>query len=271
MKKQLHLVCGLLALCFYVSVGYAQEKFLMSVYHYNDPEMKDGLHYFDKDGNNITHATGFNPEEVLGGGPEYFIVASDGEIVGINRTGGGNENPDSGYGTLYRITSTGVKKVQDFNYAEGSHTFITQASDGKIYGVGPIPAASYQALYGTKEAGVTGTITYKYGITGVELTATPSGAVLGTASIGGTNSQGYIFRHDKTSFTTIYSFSKVTGHYPQGKLLYGQDGYIYGVTKRGGQNDFGVIYKIKPDGTDYKVIFHFNSNSGKYPLHRMAE
>ena len=37
------------------------------------------------------------------------------------------------------------------------------------------------------------------------------------------------------------------------------------MTSRGGSVDLGVIFKIKADGTDFKKIFDFNSNSGGIP------
>jgi uncharacterized repeat protein (TIGR03803 family) len=240
----------------------AQERLMFSVAH----DAPEGLYYLDKNGGTEVHACNFVPAEALGSGTEYFLVSKDGEIVGINSEDGLPETNESvGFGTLYRITAKGAVKVQDFNYAEASNTFLVEGwSDGKMYGVSPT-AIGEQILRGTKFAGVTGTKISKYGFRPGELLAAKNGLIYGIAPIGGTNSQGYIYRFDGTGIATVYSFTKTTGHYPQGRLMQGIDGYVYGVTKRGGQLDYGVIYKIRTDGTGYTVLHHFDRMNGMYP------
>ncbi len=62
----------------------------------------------------------------------------------------------------------------------------------------------------------------------------------------------------------LHDFNVVNGEFPKGNLVY--DGtFLYGITSSGGLNDFGVIYKIKPDGTQFSKIYDFNVVGGYGP------
>ena len=41
---------------------------------------------------------------------------------------------------------------------------------------------------------------------------------------------------------------------------------IFGVTPNGGENDGGVLFRIRNDGSDYQVLHHFTSSTGYRPL-----
>lgn len=88
----------------------------------------------------------------------------------------------------------------------------------------------------------------------------------GTTYTGGAGAGGgTIFRlkPDGTGFTTVHSFNgsnPINGTQPQGELMF--DGiYLYGVTFNGGINTKGVLYKIKPDGTDFIKLYDFNGTN----------
>ncbi len=57
-----------------------------------------------------------------------------------------------------------------------------------------------------------------------------------------------------------------SGKYPYGDLILGTDGYLYGMTRSGG-NGFGTIFKILPNGTIYSIFHPFagNTSEGIYP------
>jgi uncharacterized repeat protein (TIGR03803 family) len=90
----------------------------------------------------------------------------------------------------------------------------------------------------------------------------------GMARGGGNGGAGTIFKimPDGSGFQKIFDFNTTnSGYYPEGALI--SDGtYLYGTTSYGGINTFGTIFKIKPDGTDYTVLFNFDdTTSGSYP------
>lgn len=86
----------------------------------------------------------------------------------------------------------------------------------------------------------------------------------GVAQYGGTADQGVLFKINTngSNFTKLLDFGTgtSTGLLPQSALYY--DGtYFYGTTYGGGTGGGGMLYRIKPDGSDYSETFHFyNTN-----------
>jgi uncharacterized repeat protein (TIGR03803 family) len=91
----------------------------------------------------------------------------------------------------------------------------------------------------------------------------------GMTEMGGSpNSCGSIFKilPDGTGFVKLFSFcGNSDAALPYGSLLY--DGtYLYGMTKRGGDYDMGIIFKILPNGSGYVKLLDFNgASNGSYP------
>lgn len=78
---------------------------------------------------------------------------------------------------------------------------------------------------------------------------------------------GTIFKikKDGSEFLTIHEFTnETTGSRPGGALIYFENN-LYGVTRYGGIYDSGVLFKIKPNGSDYIVIHNFESSNGSLP------
>jgi uncharacterized repeat protein (TIGR03803 family) len=100
------------------------------------------------------------------------------------------------------------------------------------------------------------------------------GYLYGMAPYGGSTNHGVIYRlkHDGSGFQVVYNFSLSTsGGYPQGSLIKGSDGYLYGTTSSGGNFNFGTIFRILPDGANFSKLHDFNGSSGKYPQSNLAE
>jgi uncharacterized repeat protein (TIGR03803 family) len=90
----------------------------------------------------------------------------------------------------------------------------------------------------------------------------------GMTSAGGTNNMGTIFKikPDGSSYSRILYFTGTSnGSFPHGSLIF--DGtYLYGMTKEGGANDSGTVFKIKPDGSGYLKLLDFaGSSNGRNP------
>jgi uncharacterized repeat protein (TIGR03803 family) len=90
----------------------------------------------------------------------------------------------------------------------------------------------------------------------------------GMTETGGTNAYGVIFKikPDGSGFSKLIDFAGASnGKNPLGSLIY--DGtFLYGMTARGGTNDNGVIFKIKPDGSGYAKLFDFaGTSNGSFP------
>ena len=51
------------------------------------------------------------------------------------------------------------------------------------------------------------------------------------------------------------------GATPRAGVIVGSDGFLYGTSAEGGRARYGVIFKLRPDGTDYSVLHHFRSGN----------
>jgi uncharacterized repeat protein (TIGR03803 family) len=79
---------------------------------------------------------------------------------------------------------------------------------------------------------------------------------------------GLLFFQTEAQFQKIFDLGDIQNQaigQPTGSLI--SDGtYLYGMTQYGGQYNLGVIFKIKPEGTDFSKIFDFDSSNGKFPF-----
>jgi len=70
------------------------------------------------------------------------------------------------------------------------------------------------------------------------------------------------------AYTVIHNFTSnpaTLGSGPTGGLVQGSDGYLYGTTSIGGANGYGTIFKIKTNGSGFKVIHDFDKTDGALP------
>lgn len=82
----------------------------------------------------------------------------------------------------------------------------------------------------------------------------------GMTYFGGANDLGVIFKimPDGSSYSKLLDFSgPANGSNPYGSLFY--DGtFLYGMTRNGGTNSLGVIFKIMPDGSGFTKLLDFS-------------
>ena len=114
-----------------------------------------------------------------------------------------------------------------------------------------------------------------FDFTGTVNGSAPSGDLIsdgtylyGMTSTGGANNKGVIFKikPDGTGYVDMLDFAGTTnGKGPLGSLI--SDGtFLYGMTATGGAGDYGVIFKIMPDGTGYLKLMDFvYATSGSNP------
>ncbi len=150
------------------------------------------------------------------------VLASDGNFYGTTTLGG-----SANFGTVFQVTPTGtVTTLVNFTGPNGSYPVcaLIQASDGNLYGTtngGATDATGHPFNYGT---------VFKLTLDG--------------------------------TLTTLFVFTNLNnsspddnGEYPQGTLVQGTDGNLYGTTTSGGTRDsqghFGVgtIFKMSLTGT----------------------
>ena len=177
------------------------------------------------------------------------------------------------------------RKLSDLALTQGDYIFTRIAAHlnwtdlwtGEYNGITNSP---YGSVYGPAGGG---TYTHWHHFTGGTDGAYPSGAVLadgfyegnyslyGVTAGEGNVTAGTIYRYDRPSgnFTTLHTFSPSMpslGSTPVGKLVK-IGNILYGVTKTGGDYDYGTIYKINTDGTGFTVLHSFQpSTDGGWPL-----
>lgn len=178
----------------------------------------------------VLYSFGSNPDD--GTVPTAALVqGSDGNFYGTTVTGGSNHcinYPGSGgnCGTVFKVTPQGVESLV--------YSFGASPNDGANPS-GSLIQASDGNFYGTTLSGGSGTC-------GV--------------SISVPHSCGTVFRMTPGGIVTVlHSFGgRGDGISPQGSLIQGQDGALYGTTPSGGTNTdvsaAGTVFKITLDGNE---------------------
>ncbi|NOS70502.1 MAG: hypothetical protein HOP33_11285 [Verrucomicrobia bacterium] len=183
------------------------------------------------------------------------IQTADGNLHGTTYYGGVH-----GFGTLFKTTTNGnLTSLYSFGGAsDGANPFagLVQGADGYLYGSTYNGGTNgHGTLFRLATNGVFSTL-FSFGNTNganpqAALVSGPDGALYGTTTSGGlfTNAlgQGYgtIFKLTTNSvFTSLVSFANTNGAGPQGTLMFGVDGNLYGTTANGGSNDLGVVFRL---------------------------
>jgi uncharacterized repeat protein (TIGR03803 family) len=113
-----------------------------------------------------------------------------------------------------------------------------------------------------------------------------NGTIYGTTNAGGTGAAGpsgvngagvlYSMTTTGANFTVLHNFDGDENGGPQGMIIFGQDGAIYGTQFGGGLYNQGVIWRM-PIGGTYQVLYNFlgnnqpgNSSDGANPEGRLA-
>ena len=201
-----------------------------------------------------------------GSAPKGLIRATDGNFYGT--TGGGA-------GTVFKITPAGtlttlhyfcsklILKYGRYVCADGKqpHATLVQGTNGSFYGT-TINGGSYDqgVVFQIAPAGKLA-IPYRFCSDEscpdgwdpeAELIQATNGSFYGTASEGGANGWGTIFKIAGSKMTRLYSFCSQTncvdGGGPLAALVQATDGNFYGTAAVGGANDWGTIFKITREG-----------------------
>jgi uncharacterized repeat protein (TIGR03803 family) len=186
-----------------------------------------------------------------------MLLASDGNIYFVSSTGG-----SAGYGAVGKLAPDGtISTVHGFPKATDAgvrpYAGVIQASDGDLYGttyLGGVEGAG--AIYKLTTSGQY-TLLRSLGATATDaafpyagLVQAPDGYLYGTSHRGGNNDKGTVFKISLTGteFTILHHFNGDDGENPQGRLIVGHDGLLYGTTLQGGSGGRGTVYKISTSG-----------------------
>jgi uncharacterized repeat protein (TIGR03803 family) len=117
--------------------------------------------------------------------------------------------------------------------------------------------------------------------------STPIGGVIvvgsniyGTTNSGGKHGAGVLYKVSTTGsgFQVLHHFAGDPNGGPQGELLLGKDGFIYGTQFGGGKYNQGMVFRISKSGQNFLVLHDFlgvnqpgNSTDGANPEGRLAQ
>ncbi len=198
-----------------------------------------------------------------------LIQDAAGNLYGTTRGGGPGPNP----GVVYKITPQGSFSILTAAGGAALYAPLLLASDGNLYGVstnGGAPGYGTAFKVGTDGSNLQILHTFctiancpdgENPLGG--LAEGPDHSVYGTTEYGGANGDyGVVFQLTPAGvYTVLHSFSGSTdGNTPRGRLLLASDGYLYGTTASGGSGGAGTIFKIRPDGSNFTVVYTFCPN-----------
>jgi uncharacterized repeat protein (TIGR03803 family) len=187
---------------------------------------------------------------------------------------------------LYQRTATNVAPaVATANST--TYTFATNVVSGQPAGwTTAIPDSAAGAFLWVIQATASNTVAANAGQIFNADGAAPTGQLVqdadgylyGTASGGGSNGRGTVFRlaADGTGFQVLHHFTNPTttngvsknadGIAPFAGLTDGGDGFLYGVASQAGPNGFGTIYSIKLADRSFGLVFGFSNSDGARPV-----
>ncbi|WP_370480326.1 choice-of-anchor tandem repeat GloVer-containing protein [Tamlana flava] len=207
-----------------------------------------------------------------------LMLASNNKMYGVSRNGGANNN-----GVLfeYDYHNNTYTKLNDFNLSTtGSNPTgnLLEASDGKLYGMSSLGGpAGDGAIYRYDIDANSFNIVIYFGTTNGanpygELVETSDNKLYGMTSRGGTNDMGVLFEYDlsTTTYTKKIDFDGTTkGKYPYGGISIGDDGKLYGVTRQGGTNNQGILFKFDQSINSFTELQDFSTAFGTNPYGTM--
>ena len=213
-----------------------------------------------------------------------LVLGEDGFIYGTTEYGGAYT--DTG-GTFFRIGSSG-DYTNLFSFGSSTNdgnrpNSLMQANDGYFYGMTLIGGTSnLGTIFRINRNGSNYSILHSFGtITNdgewpypATLVPGPDGFLYGCVANGGINYYGTIFRLSTNGvYTNLYLFTDLaTGASPNGGLILGSDGNLYGSCGGGITNNRpgrgGIIYRLSPAGV-YSNLYAFKGapdGDGSYQL-----
>jgi uncharacterized repeat protein (TIGR03803 family) len=204
------------------------------------------------------------------------IQGTDGNFYGTTRNGGAE-----GFGSVFQLTPFGGFAVlySFTNGVDGAAPFagLVQASDGNFYGASFLGAGSpFGALFKLTSTGVFSPLySFEGGADGGNpigsLVQGNDGNLYGTASTGGRNGFGAVFRLTTNGvFTPLWSFQSFDGSYPSAPLLPAGQGNFYGTTAFGGSNNMGTVFRLNANG-GVTSLASFDYVQGAYPSNGLVQ
>jgi uncharacterized repeat protein (TIGR03803 family) len=198
-----------------------------------------------------------------------LIEGADGNYYGTTQFGG---TMGSGYGTVFKITSTGTfTSLHSFDdTTDGYEPFagLVQGSNGDFFGTtAGGPGSNFGTVFKITSKGVYTLLHTFIDSDGWEpegvLFQASSGKFFGTTVRGGADGLGEVFTITLAgTFDLLHSFTSVSdGYEPTAGLIQGSDGNFYGTSTGGGTFGEGNIIEVTSGGT-VTTLHSFSGGDG---------
>ena len=214
--------------------------------------------------------SGTEPSYPAGG----LVLAGNGLLYGTTVQGG-----NDGAGTVYRLNEQGAafEVIYHFNITGGDGMNpifeMNEARNGRLYGVTAAGGAGswgsgFGMIYSCKKDGSDYQVVHLFSREDQHgarpaggLVCDEDGTLYGTTAWGGKFDDGLVFRMDPDGgdYTVMHYFNPAAGEgsEPGRSLLVGSDGDLYGVSRSGGSNYVGTVFKLRRDGQGFRTLHHF--------------
>lgn len=209
-----------------------------------------------------------------------LIQGADGALYGTSLAGT-SAGGSNAFGKVFTLSTNGSSftVLHSFTGLDGFNpvTGLIQGTDGALYGTAQMGVTSNGMVFKLNTNGSGFTLLHSF--TGGADGATPGtaliqgtdGALYGTAANGGAYGLGVVFTVSTggTGYNVLHSFTGGLGDsHPQGRLIQGADGALYGTTYLAGLNtgfstsSTGTVFTLSTSGTGYAVLHSFSINGG---------
>jgi len=200
-----------------------------------------------------------------------LLEAGNGKLYGMTSEGGVRD-----WGVLFEydpVTFTYTKKLDFESSIKGLYPYgsLLEAGNGKLYGMTVYGGVNgYGVLFEYNP--VTDTYTKKLDFDGSATGSRPYGSLIeagngklyGMTYKGGVNDDGVLFEYDPATNTYIKKLDfdgSAIGSHPESSLLEAGNGKLYGMTSKGGVNDYGVLFEYDPITNTYTKKLDFDGSA----------
>ncbi|HYG02417.1 MAG TPA: choice-of-anchor tandem repeat GloVer-containing protein [Chryseosolibacter sp.] len=207
-----------------------------------------------------------------------LTAATNGMLYGMTLSGGANSA-----GVIFKFgpDEHDYTKLFDFNEEGGIAPYgsLFQAADGKLYGVTEqgVEGSGGLFTYDLSSGEFNNVVSFYYLDTGTASRTTlmqaSNGKLYGMTSSGGRGDEGVLFEYDPVTD----DFQKKVemgiaedGKWPQGDLIQGENGKLYGTTYDGGVNRMGVLFEYDITNQKYTKKFDFDFESGYSAMSKLV-
>ncbi|HMG92353.1 MAG TPA: choice-of-anchor tandem repeat GloVer-containing protein, partial [Chryseolinea sp.] len=244
---------------------------------------KGTIYEYDASANSITKRYDFTGGSLSGGSPTgNLIQATNGLLYGLT-LGGGNGDK----GVLFEFNPSNGNFTNKIDFGGSTNGTVPygslfQASNGKLYGTTEQGGLSnfgtifeYNITSGTLSAVVNfdGSRTGNGASSRCTLMQATDGNLYGMASTGGLAFDGVLFAYNPTNsgYVVKLSFNHgEEGKWPNGGLVQGANGKLYGTTYLGGANYGGILFEYEISSGVFTKKLEFSLEQGTNPASGMT-